>query len=409
MESLITRPTPAASSRQSSRPMTPRTPVPKRPSPLSREYDYETFGPPSPTKRLPFLSKRIIAIAVGIVAALIVAVVIGVVLRNASTSSVTATADANVAATTASNSSITSQIPKLTSETTFTILSTSSDEVSTTATDAPPSSAAEAVVDVVPTSAQISTVADLVSTTNVALQPSAADTVTTVVVTAAAVTTAEPSIQSTTSSLLLTSTGVRATWWASTSDVGGCQLPTATYSSGFTGAIALGDISTLGQLSYTAGYCGQVFQIDCGNGAVNAVVASTCNLGQGNCGIDMITSTWNAATANAAFGSTSCSVSLTSANPLPGTDAVCYYRPTSDFANAYYKLLGVLNTSGRLVASAALDGIAGSVSSGDWYQFQAGASPFSDASVLVFTYTDGSSSTFALSACAQPSGVQVFS
>ncbi|KAJ3379567.1 hypothetical protein HDU84_006544 [Entophlyctis sp. JEL0112] len=202
---------------------------------------------------------------------------------------------------------------------------------------------------------------------------------------------------------------IPATWWASTSDAGGCQLPTATYSSGFTGAIALGDISTLGQLSYTAGYCGQVFQIDCGSGAVNAVVASTCNLGQGNCGIDMITSTWNAATANAAFGSTSCSVSLTSANPLPGTDAVCYYRPTSDFANAYYKLLGVLNTSGRLVASAALDGIAGSVSSGDWYQFQAGANPFSDASVLVFTYTDGSSSTFALSACAQPSGVQIFS
>ncbi|KAJ3340961.1 hypothetical protein HDU83_006835 [Entophlyctis luteolus] len=451
MEPLLARPAPAAASRQSSRPMTPRAPVPKRPSPLSHEYVYDTFDAPPPIKRRPLLSKRVIIITVAVAAALIASVVIGVVLRNAANSA--ASADANLPATTASSSVASSHVPKFI---TLTTSSTASDPVDTAAAAAT-TSIAQAAPDMESSSTQImattnptsfvaqmsdasTTTAVLVNvattsalavatTSSVAaglttsdlglLSSSSAATISvdvstspnilTTETTAAVVTSTVQATGQSTSSVLLTSTGVRATWWASTSDSGGCQLPSTTYSSSLTGAIALGDISTLGQLSYTAAYCGQVFQIDCGSGPVNAVVASTCNIGQGNCGIDMITSTWNAATANAAFGVASCSVSLTSMNVLPGASTACYYQPTSDFANAYFKLLGVLNTGGRLVASATLDGISGSVSSGDWYQFQAGTSPFTNSSALVFNYSDGSSTAFSLSACVQPSGVQIFS
>ena len=46
------------------------------------------------------------------------------------------------------------------------------------------------------------------------------------------------------------------------------------------------------------GLCGQVLNVDCGHGAVEAVVVSTCNLGSATCGVDMIGKTWRRATAN---------------------------------------------------------------------------------------------------------------
>ncbi|KAJ3346343.1 hypothetical protein HDU83_003153 [Entophlyctis luteolus] len=209
--------------------------------------------------------------------------------------------------------------------------------------------------------------------------------------------------------VLATAKSIRGSYWAATSDAGGCSLPVASYANTHY-AFALGDQAALGSLSFAPKYCGQMFQINCGHSSVLAVVASTCDIGGHDCGADMIAPLWNAATANASPGLVNCSLSLTTSNPISSSTApICFYRPSSEFGNAYYKLLGVLNTSGRLVSGAKLAGISGTVSSGDWYQFQAGASPFKTTDSVVFTYTDGTSSTFALSQCVQPSGVQIFS
>ncbi|KAJ3132928.1 hypothetical protein HK100_004842 [Physocladia obscura] len=144
-------------------------------------------------------------------------------------------------------------------------------------------------------------------------------------------------------------------------------------------------------------YCGQILAIDCGSGTVNAIVANTCNIGANNCGVDMIAPTWDAATDNASPGLTTCQVSLTSENPLASSaDPICFYGPESEFGNQYYKLLRVLNASGRLVVSASLAGVPGSLSSGNWYQFQSAGSPFSDFNTVVFSYLDGSQSSFTL-------------
>ncbi|KAJ3121095.1 hypothetical protein HK100_012524, partial [Physocladia obscura] len=203
-------------------------------------------------------------------------------------------------------------------------------------------------------------------------------------------------------SATISASAVRGSYWAATTDSGGCSLPIAKYSSTHS-AVALGDQTALGTLSFQHYYCGQIVSINCGHGAVTAIVASTCNIGGHDCGVDMIAPTWNAATNSASPGLTTCSVALTTENPIAlTTAAVCYYRPNSEFTNQYFKILGVLNTGGRLVSGATVRSSAGFVSSGNWYQFAAGGIPFKSTNSVVFTYTDGTKSTFALSACVQP-------
>ncbi|KAJ3340962.1 hypothetical protein HDU83_006836, partial [Entophlyctis luteolus] len=147
-------------------------------------------------------------------------------------------------------------------------------------------------------------------------------------------------------------------YWASTADSSAsCQLPEATFASGLTGGLNIGSSAALGELAYTAAYCGHVVSINCGYGSVNTVVAGSCGP---DCGLTLASSTWALATGGAAAGQTTCSVSLTAANALASSQGpVCYYRPGSEFANSFNKILGVLNSAGRLVSGAALDGIAG--------------------------------------------------
>ena len=69
--------------------------------------------------------------------------------------------------------------------------------------------------------------------------------------------------------------------------------------------------------------------INCGGPDIQAIVASSCNLGAMNCGIDMIAPTWNVATGGAPPGIGSCSVRLSTVRPMGGTTARCAIRPDS--------------------------------------------------------------------------------
>jgi hypothetical protein len=100
--------------------------------------------------------------------------------------------------------------------------------------------------------------------------------------------------------------GVKGTYWASQTDAGGCSMPTASYT--VQHALALGDMDALGDLKISNAMCGQVLSVNCGGETVEAVVASTCNIGSGTCGVDLITKTWNATTGNAPFGISKCNV-----------------------------------------------------------------------------------------------------
>ena len=70
---------------------------------------------------------------------------------------------------------------------------------------------------------------------------------------------------------------VRTTYWAEASNAGGCQLPQGHYVVS-DALIALGQAHALGSLRWRQGLCGQVLRFNCGNGPVEAVVASACNL-----------------------------------------------------------------------------------------------------------------------------------
>jgi hypothetical protein len=101
---------------------------------------------------------------------------------------------------------------------------------------------------------------------------------------------------------------VKGTYWAQKSESGGCQMPSGDYL--VTDAIALGQQPELWSLIWRQGLCGQVLYVDCGHGNLEAVVASTCNLGSGSCGVDMIQKTCNKATNNQIPGIASCKVKI---------------------------------------------------------------------------------------------------
>jgi hypothetical protein len=200
---------------------------------------------------------------------------------------------------------------------------------------------------------------------------------------------------------------VKGTFWAEQSDAGGCQMPQGDYA--VTDAIALGQSQALGNLKWRQGLCGQVLRIDCGNGPIDAVVASTCNLNSDSCGVDMIGKTWRRATSNKSPGIVDCSVSLTNRNPLNGNDAICYYRPNSETTNNYYAILGVVNTGGRISSSAVAAGVTGRRNNDGWFEFNGSGSPkFQKNAEVVFRYEDGSSSSFRLSNCRNGGQVQIF-
>ena len=201
--------------------------------------------------------------------------------------------------------------------------------------------------------------------------------------------------------------GVKGTYWAETSDAGGCQMPQFDYA--VTDAIALGQSQALGNLKWRQGLCGQVLRIDCGNGAVDAVVASTCNLNSDSCGVDMIGKTWRRATANKPPGEVSCSVALTNTNPMRGGSPLCFYRPNSETNNNYYAILGVHNTGGRVSASASVSGISGRRNNDGWFEFNGSGQPLlTKEATVVFNFEDGSNASFKLRDCQSGGQVQIF-
>jgi len=201
---------------------------------------------------------------------------------------------------------------------------------------------------------------------------------------------------------------VPGTRWADSTDSGGCQMPAGNYA--INNALALGQSSSLGYLVWKNGLCGQVVKVDCGGTAVEAVVASTCNLGSGSCGVDMITPTWNIATGNKPPGVASCSVQLTQTNPLSGSGPVCYIRPNSG-SQAYYASLGVFNVAGRIPKSATAAGVNGAFQAGSgWFDFNAGGQPlFTGSAPVVFYFEDGSSNSFEYSDCKDGGQVHIWS
>lgn len=205
----------------------------------------------------------------------------------------------------------------------------------------------------------------------------------------------------------VTSNQIKATYWAETSDSGGCQVPQGDYR--ITDALALGQQSQLGRLVWRQGLCGQVLNIDCGNGVIPAVVVSTCNLGSDTCGIDMIGKTWRKATAGKSPGITSCNVSMTKLNPLKGVKMQCFHRPNSETNNKYFTILGVLNTSGRVTVNGSIASIQGNRINDGWFMFNANGQPLFDDDVIVtFTFEDGGNVQFQLRDCRDGKSTQIF-
>ncbi len=195
-------------------------------------------------------------------------------------------------------------------------------------------------------------------------------------------------------------TNVMATIHSATEE-GACSLPANTYISAY--PVALGDISSLGNLRFSANLCGHVLSVDCGHGAVKIVVSNS-NLGGG---LDLYKSTWNKATSNLPPGITQCSVQLTNNNLFSFSGYVCYHA-TGETNNQYYRNVGLLNTNERIVTRATYNGITGRMqSSAPYFQFNG----FGTANQQVtFYFADGGSSySLPLSQCKDGSKKQIWS
>lgn len=196
---------------------------------------------------------------------------------------------------------------------------------------------------------------------------------------------------------------VKGTYWKEQSDRGSCQMPKDDYV--VTDAIALGQSNALGNLKWRHGLCGQVLQIDCGKGSVEAVVAGICNVSTDSCGISMIEKTWNQTTQLDKSDIASCNVALTNKNPIRGNTPVCRHRPTT--ANTSYRyraFLGVFNTGGKICSSAVAARLTGTRTANDWFEFNAGSRPLLvNSAQVIFRFEDGTESTFKLEDC-RPGG-----
>lgn len=174
-------------------------------------------------------------------------------------------------------------------------------------------------------------------------------------------------------------------------------------------ALALGQHPALGDLKWRQGLCGQVLDVNCGHSTVQAIVSDICDLGTGNCGLDLILRTWNTATNHAEPGVTSCSVTLPKTNPLNENGMQCFHRPDSDIGNEYFIMLGVLNTDGRIASSAKLAGITGTRANDNWFRFSGNGKPlFVDSAVVTFGFEDGSSRQFKIRECRPGGAIHVF-
>jgi PAN domain len=183
---------------------------------------------------------------------------------------------------------------------------------------------------------------------------------------------------------------------------GACALPASDYA--IVNPVALGDIASLQNLKFRPELCGQVLQVDCGHGPLNIIITNS-NYGGG---LDLYASTWDKLTNHASPGQTHCKVQLTSLNAFNFDGARCFYKPGTDFNNAYYHNVGLLNTKGRKVIKATIDDRAGE-HRGDnpYYAFNFG--PIDGNKQVIFTLDDGTTQTVYLRDCEYQQNEQYWS
>jgi len=188
-------------------------------------------------------------------------------------------------------------------------------------------------------------------------------------------------------------------------------MPTTEYS--VQHAVALGDEAAMGLLTAQSSnhLCGQVVSVDCGGTAVEAVVASVCNINAYNCGVDMIRKTWDEATGGQSPGIAQCTVSLKNTLPMTSASPECFFRPSSETGNEWYASVGIFNTGGRLPVSATLNGIAGTFNGGSaFFDFSGSIGPHSGSSAqFITTFADGTSISVPFSQCTHTGETYIWS
>lgn len=183
---------------------------------------------------------------------------------------------------------------------------------------------------------------------------------------------------------------------------GACALPALNYA--VTNPVALGSIESLQHLKFKPELCGQILQVDCGNGPLNIIVTNS-NYGGG---LDLYASTWDRLTNNKPPGETSCSVQLTSLNAFNFDGPRCFYKPGTDFGNAYYHNVGLLNTNGRKVIRATIDDRSGE-HRGDNPSHAFDFGPIDGNKEIRFTFDDGNTYSVYLRDCEYQQNEQYWS
>lgn len=183
-------------------------------------------------------------------------------------------------------------------------------------------------------------------------------------------------------------------------EVGACSLPRGDYT--VLNPVALGDIPSLGNLRYRGDLCGHILTVDCGNGPTNVIISNS-NLGGG---LDLYKSSWDKITRSKPPGVQQCSVFLTDKNPFRTDGPVCYHA-SGEVNNEWYRNVGLLNTRGKIVKSAKLNGIDGSHRGENPYYAFNGRSSAND--VVTFYFEDGSSHSVRISECRNGNDKQYWS
>lgn len=169
-------------------------------------------------------------------------------------------------------------------------------------------------------------------------------------------------------------------------------------------AVAIGDAAANGLLTAQSSnnLCGQVVSVSCGGTPVRAVIASICNKGAGNCGVDLIRKSWHIATRGAPPGIyDDCTMALEDTLPMAADAVRCFFRPSGEYGNLWYTSVGVFNTGGRLPASATLNGVSGTFN-GDsaYFDFGGYVGPHGSSDTpLEVAFTDGTSVAVPYGSC----------
>ncbi|CAF2072403.1 unnamed protein product [Rotaria magnacalcarata] len=185
-------------------------------------------------------------------------------------------------------------------------------------------------------------------------------------------------------------------------EAGACALPSSNYA--VINPVALGSIGSLQHIKFRPDLCGHVLKVDCGNGPLDIIITNS-NYGGG---LDLYGSTWGRLTNNKPPGETHCSAQLTERNAFNFHGPRCFYKPGTDYGNAYYHNVGLLNTGGRIVTGATIDNRAGE-HRGDnpYYAFDFG--PIDKNKQVVFTFNKGPPQSVALRDCEYKGSEQMWS